>query len=234
MDRREGEEPVIVALDGPAASGKSSVGLAVARRLGFNFVETGKLYRALALKALRERLPLDGGSALAKLFARTRVAYEFRGGEAVVEVDGEDVTAELAAAEVAEAASAISALPGVRKVLLPLQRAHAKPPGVVVEGRDIGTVVFPAATYKFYLDASVAERARRRARDFAAAGRNVDVAEVERDLAARDERDAAREAAPLRRADDAVYVDTTDLAFEEVVNFIVNYIRDAEEARAER
>jgi cytidylate kinase len=234
VDRREGEEPIIVALDGPGASGKSSVGLAVARRLKFNFVETGKLYRALALKALREGTPLEGGSALAELFARTRVAYEFRGGEAVVEVDGEDVTAELAAAEVAEAASAISALPEVRGVLLPLQRASARAPGVVVEGRDIGTVVFPDATYKFYLDASVAERARRRARDFAAAGRNVDVAEVERDLAARDERDAAREAAPLRRADDAVYVDTTDVAFDEVVNFIVNYIRDAEEARAER
>lgn len=234
MDRRGDEKPVIVALDGPAASGKSSVGLAVARRLKFNFVETGKLYRALALKALREGLPLGDGSALAKHFAGTRVTYEFRGGKAVVEVDGEDVGAELAAAVVAEAASAISALAEVREVLLPLQRALAKPPGVVVEGRDVGTVVFPDATYKFYLDASVAERARRRARDFAAAGQNVDVGEVERDLAARDERDAAREAAPLRRADDAVYVDTTNVAFDEVVNFIVNYIRDAEEARAKR
>jgi len=234
VDRREREEPVIVALDGPAASGKSSVGLAVARRLKFNFVETGKLYRALALKALRDGLPLDGAPALAKVFAGTRVTYEFRGGEAVVEVDGEDVTAELAAAEVAEAASAISALPEVREVLLPLQRAHARAPGVVVEGRDVGTVVFPDAAYKFYLDASVAERARRRAQDFAAAGRNVDVSDVERDLAARDERDAAREAAPLRRADDAVYVDTTNVLFDEVVNFIVNYVSNAEEARAER
>jgi cytidylate kinase len=228
------ERTVIVALDGPAASGKSSIGLVVARRLRFNFVETGKLYRALALKALREGLPLDDGSTLARLFVNTRVTYRFRGGKAVVEVDGEDVTAELAAAEAAEAASAISALPEVREVLLPLQRALAKSPGVVVEGRDVGTVVFPDAMYKFYLDASVAERARRRARDFAAAGQNADVGEVERDLAARDERDAAREAAPLRRADDAVYVDTTDVAFDEVVSFIVNYVRDAEEARAER
>jgi cytidylate kinase len=233
VDRREGEEPVVVALDGPAASGKSSVGLAAARRLKFNFVETGKLYRALALKALREGLPLDDGPALGRLFAGTRVNYEFRGAKAVVEVDGEDVAAELAAAEVAGAASAISALAEVREVLLPLQRALAKPPGVVVEGRDVGTVVFPDAAYKFYLDASVAERARRRARDFAAAGQNVDVNEVERDLAARDERDAARAAAPLRRADDAVYVDTTDVAFDEVVSFIVNYVRDAE-ASAER
>ncbi|NIT36380.1 MAG: (d)CMP kinase [candidate division Zixibacteria bacterium] len=234
MDRRGGEEPVIVALDGPAASGKSTVGLAVARSLKFNFVETGKLYRALALKALREGLALDDGPALARLFGGTRVTYEFRGGKAVVEVDGEDVAAELARAEVAEAASAISAIGEVREVLLPLQRALARAPGVVVEGRDIGSVVFPNATYKFYLDASVAERARRRARDFAAAGQNVDIGEVERGLAARDERDAAREAAPLRRAEDAVYVDTTDVAFDEVVSFIVNYVRNAEEARAER
>jgi cytidylate kinase len=229
---KAGESKVVVALDGPAAAGKTTVGRAVARRLGFAFLETGKLYRALALKALREKLPLGDGRALALVFKKTDVRYNLRDGEPTVAVDGDDVTAELGTGEVAEAASAISALPEVREVLLPLQRRLATPPGGVVEGRDIGTVVFPDANYKFYLDAYPAERARRRARDFAATGKAVVAADVERDLAARDGRDAARAAAPLRRADDAVYVNTTDMTFEEVVGFIVDYVKRGEKARA--
>ncbi|HUV86571.1 MAG TPA: (d)CMP kinase [bacterium] len=223
---------VVVALDGPAAAGKSTVGRAVARRLGFSFVETGKLYRVLALIAVRDKLPLDDGPRLAAAFNKADVRYTVNDGEPLVAVDGEDVTAELAGGDVAEAASAISALPEVRAALLPLQRRLAEPSGAVVEGRDVGTVVFPDATYKFYLDASPAERARRRARDFAAAGKDVAAEEVERDLAARDGRDAARAAAPLRRADDAVYVDTTARTFEEVVDFIVDYVTRGKEARA--
>lgn len=219
-----GDRAVVVALDGPAGAGKSTVGLEVARRLGFAFVETGKLYRALAYKALRERAPLDG-AALEALFEDTVVNYELRAGRPVIEVDGRDVTGDLGTAEVAEAASAISAFPEVRAALLPLQRGLAKPPGVVVEGRDIGTVVFPEATCKFYLDASPAERARRRARDFAAQGREADAAEVEQDLAARDRRDSARAVAPLRRARDAVQVDTTGLAFDDVVELIVARVK---------
>lgn len=223
---------VVVALDGPAASGKSTVGRAVARRLGFSFVETGKLYRVLALIAVRDKLPLDDGPRLAASFQKKDVRYTVSGGGPVVTVDGEDVTAELAGGDVADAASAISALPAVREVLLPLQRRLAEPPGAVVEGRDVGTVVFPDAAYKFYLDASRAERARRRAGDFAAMGKDVTAEEVERDLAARDGRDVARDAAPLRRAEDAVYVDTTETTFEQVVGFIVEYVERGEEARA--
>jgi cytidylate kinase len=207
------------------------VGKAVARRLGFSLVETGKLYRALALKAVREEIPLDDGPRLAGAFKRTEVRYALTDGEPLVALDGEDVTAELASGDVADAASAISALPAVREVLLPPQRRLAKPPGVVVEGRDIGTVVFPDAAYKFYLDASPGERARRRAGDFAAMGKDVAAEEVERDLAARDGRDVARDAAPLRRAEDAVYVDTTAMAFEEVVDFIVECVERGEAAR---
>jgi cytidylate kinase len=222
-----GDKTMVVALDGPAASGKSTVGLAVARRLGFAFVETGKLYRALAHKALSEGVPLDDGDALAELFAGTDVEYGLEEGRPVIAVDGRDVTAELATGEVAEAASAISAFAQVRAALLPLQRRLAKPPGVVVEGRDMGTVVFPDAPCKFYLDASIAERARRRARDFAAAGREVDAAEVEKDLAARDRRDEGRAVAPLRRAEDAVYIDTTGVAFDDVVDKIVERVQRA-------
>lgn len=215
---------MVVALDGPAASGKSTVGLAVARRLGFAFVETGKLYRALAHKALAEGVALDDGDALTALFADADVEYRLANGEPLILVDGRDVTAQLATAEVAEAASAISAFPQVRAALLPLQRRLARPPGVVVEGRDMGTVVFPDAPCKFYLDASIAERARRRARDFAAQGREVDAAEVEKDLAARDRRDSGRAVAPLRRAEDAVYIDTTGVAFDDVVDTIVGRV----------
>lgn len=224
----------MVALDGPAAAGKSTVGLAVARRLGFAFVETGKLYRALAFKALHEKLPLGEGAQLAAVFEGTDVRYGTRDGEPTVAVDGEDVTAKLGTADVAEAASAISALPEVREVLLPLQRRLVRAPGAVVEGRDIGTVVFPDAAYKFYLDASPAERARRRARDFAAVGNEVAAEDVQRDLGARDGRDVARAAAPLRRADDAVYVDTTAMTLEEVVDFIVDYVQKGEKGAAER
>jgi cytidylate kinase len=220
-----GDKTMVVALDGPAASGKSTVGLAVARSLGFAFVETGKLYRALAYKALEEGVALDDGDALAALFAGTDVEYGLEAGRPVIAVDGRDVTAELATAEVAEAASAISAFPQVRAALLPLQRRLAKPPGVVVEGRDMGTVVFPDAPCKFYLDASIAERARRRARDFAAQGRQVNVAALEKELAARDRRDAGRAVAPLRRADDAVYIDTTGVPFDDVVAKIVQRVR---------
>ncbi len=233
MVPKAGEGPVIVALDGPAAAGKSTVGMAVARRLGFVFIETGKLYRALALKALREKLPLGEGPALAAAFTETDVQYGSRDGEPFVAVDGEDVTAELATGDVADAASAISALPEVRDVLLPLQRRLARAPGAVVEGRDIGTVVFPDATYKFYIDASPGERARRRAGDFAAMGKAVAAAEVEKDLAARDGRDAARAAAPLRPADDAVYVDTTAMTLEAVVDFITAYVQKGQRPRVE-
>lgn len=223
---------VVVALDGPAGSGKSTVGRAVARRLGFSFVETGKLYRVVALKAIREGLPLDDGPRLAAAFTGAEVRYGLRDGDPFVMLDGEDVTAELAGGEVAEAASAVSALPEVRAALLPLQRRLAEPPGAVVEGRDIGTVVFPDAAYKFYLDASPAERARRRAGDFAAMGKAVAAAEVEKDLEARDGRDESRAAAPLKRADDAVYVDTTGIPFDEVVDFIIEYVKRREGIRA--
>jgi cytidylate kinase len=229
----DGGAAVVVALDGPAGSGKSTVGRAVARRLGFFFVETGKLYRALALIALRGSLPLDGGPRLAGAFEEAEVRYGLRSGDPFVTLDGEDVTAELAAGNVAEAASAVSALPEVRAALLPLQRRLAEPPGAVVEGRDIGTVVFPDAAYKFYLDASPAERARRRARDFADMGKAVTEEKVRKDLLTRDGRDEARPAAPLKRADDAVYLDTTGMSFDEVVDFIVDYVKRRQEGRAE-
>jgi len=217
--------PLVVALDGPAGAGKSTVGLAVARILGFNFVETGKLYRAVGLMALRAGIAPDDARALVALVGEMKIQYILRAGCPTVFVDGEDVTDELSSPEAAAAASRVSAVPEVRAALLALQRGLARRPGVVVEGRDIGTVVFPRARFKFFLDASLVARARRRARDLAAMGRNATPEEVAADLAARDGRDASRATAPLRRADDAIYVDTSDMTFEQVVDFIVNVVQ---------
>jgi len=221
--------PIVIALDGPAGAGKSTVGLAVARALGFTFVETGKLYRAVALQALRLGVPLGDAAALAAMCAVTDLVYELRAAGPAVILDGEDVTASLAAPPVTEAASAVSANADVRAALLPLQRRLARPRGVVMEGRDIGTVVFPDAAFKFYLDASLGARAERRARDLAALGEETTPSKVAMDLEARDRRDAGRAVAPLRRADDAIYVDTTDMTFEQVVEFIVNVVRTRRE-----
>jgi len=218
---------IIIALDGPAGAGKSTVGLAVARKLGLAFVETGKIYRALAFKALRRGIAPDDGDALAALCEDTDIRYEMRADGPAVFLDGEDVTAALTSPEVTAAASVISAHPRVRAAVLPLQRQLCRPPGVVMEGRDIGTVVLPTARFKFFLDAALATRAARRARDLAARGQNVTVSDVAAALAARDGRDAARDCAPLRRADDAIYVDTTDMTLAEVVDFIVGVVRTA-------
>jgi cytidylate kinase len=182
------------------------------------------------LKAWRENVAFDDASALAALCARTDIRYECDAAGARVFLDGVDVTEELAGPDAAAAASAVSAQAGVRAALLTLQRRLARPPGVVIEGRDIGTVVFPAARYKFYLDASLAERARRRRRDLEALGIARAAGDVAVDLETRDGRDTARATAPLRRAPDAIYVDTTDLALDEVVSFIVGVVRRGERA----
>lgn len=219
---------VIVALDGPAGAGKSTVGRAVARELGFVFVETGKLYRAVGLKALRLHIALTDGAALAAMCAHADITYDLRDGGAAVFLDGEDVTDKLGGSEAAEAASAVSAFPEVRAALLPIQRRLAEGRGVVMEGRDIATVVFPDARYKFFLDASLAERARRRRRDLAAIGVQMSEEEVAADLAARDGRDTSRATAPLTRAAGAEYMDTTGWEFDDVVAAIVARIREGE------
>ncbi len=218
-------EAIVIALDGPAAAGKSTVGAAVAAALALTFAESGKLYRALAYQALRRGIALDDEKTLAALARETSLSYEVRAGAPAIIIDGEDVTAALAGPEMAAAASTISAHAEVRAALLALQRRLARPPGVVMEGRDIGTVVFPNAQFKFYLDASLAARAGRRAAELNAAGERITVAEVERQLAARDRRDATRDVAPLRRAPDAVYIDTSDMTFAEVVNYVVGVVR---------
>jgi len=201
----------VVAVDGPAGSGKSTVSQAVATALGLAVLDTGAMYRVVTLAALEAGVDLDDGAALGDL-ART----------AAVRLDGRDVRDAIRGPEVTAAVSRVSAHPAVREVLVARQREWATTRGGgVVEGRDIGTVVFPDAPLKIYLTADEVERARRRQRDETAADRTADVRTVAADLARRDRMDATRAASPLTAAADAVVVDTTAMTREEVVAHVV-------------
>lgn len=210
---------LVVAIDGPGGAGKSTTARAVAARLGLSYLDTGALYRCVALRAVEEGLELDDGPRIAEIARHLDV--RFAAGSARVTLGERDVTTEIRTPEMSQAASKVSALPPVREALVELQRRSARAPGTVAEGRDMGTVIFPDARLKVFLDATVDERARRRVADLRGLGRADAVEEVRAQLAERDARDSGRAVAPLRRAPDAVVLDTTDLAFEEVVDRIV-------------
>lgn len=222
MNRR----PPVVAIDGRSASGKSTVARAVAVRLGFRHVDTGAMYRSVALAALRRGIPLHDADALAGLAASLEIDLRAAGEGSRVVVDGEDITEAIRAPEVSEAASVVSAVPGVRAALVARQRRLGEGGAVVVEGRDIGTVVFPDAEVKVFLDASLEERARRRQADLAARGVHADLDEVRRQQAERDRRDETRAVSPLRPAADAVVIDTTGRDALDVVEEIVRLVRE--------
>jgi CMP/dCMP kinase len=205
---------MIVAIDGPAGAGKSSAARALARRLGFEFLDTGATYRAVALAALRAGLDLHDQGALARLLAGLRL--ELPPGRVLL--NGEDVTPEIRTAEVTAATQPVADSPVVRRRLVQVQRAIAAGRDMVCEGRDQGTVVFPKADCKFLLVADPLERARRRQREMAARGEAVDFAALLQAQEARDRRDAARDLAPMRPAADAVVLDSTALTLDEVVD----------------
>ena len=202
----------VIAIDGPAGAGKSTVARALARRLGFTYLDSGAMYRAVALAAIRAGIDLDDGGRLGELAAALDIGVN--GG--VVSLDGADVSAEIRDPAISAAASRVSVHPQVRAAVVALQRALMKDGGYVAEGRDIGTVVAPDAALKVFLTAAARERARRRAAQTGESAGAVLAA-----LGDRDRRDAGREHAPLRRAPDAVEVDTTGLDVEAVVDRIV-------------
>lgn len=207
----------VVAIDGPSGAGKSTVARGVADALGLEVLDTGAMYRAVTLAALEQAIDLDDGEACAQVANRSRVDP----GERVL-LDGRDVTADIRTSGVTAAVSTVSAHPGVRQVLVSQQRtwveAHG---GGVVEGRDIGTVVFPDAAVKVFLSASDDERARRRQRDEGAAARAVDVTQVRDELERRDQLDSSRAVSPLVAAPDALHIDTTGRSVDDVVAEIV-------------
>ena len=225
--------PLIVAIDGPAGAGKSTVSKLLARRLGLSFVDSGALYRTVALSALRQGIVTDDDAALAALVGRIRISFKATADENRVYLDGEDVSAEIRTPEISLLASAVSARPVVRAGLLGLQRRLAleAPVGAVLEGRDIGTVVFPEADLKFFLEASPDVRARRRYEELFQKGTESTLDAVLADQTQRDRNDASRAVAPLKPADDAVRVDSSGLPLSEVVQRLERVIRERLSAR---
>lgn len=217
-----------VAIDGPAGSGKSTVAKLVAERLGFLYIDTGAMYRALTLKAMREGLPLDDEDQIAELLERTRLELK-SGSQTRVFLDGEDVSEAIRLPDVNRGVSAVAALGKVRQGLVMLQQEMAKG-HVVMDGRDIGTVVLPQAEVKVFLTASLKERARRRALELQSRGIEVSQEEAEAQLALRDKLDESREIGPLKKADDAYLLDTTDLTIGQVVEEILSLCKKAMEA----
>lgn len=215
---------IIVAIDGPAGAGKTTLASRVARKLGFVHINSGAMYRAVALWALRTGTGLDDMHRLEQLAAHAQIEFGLTNGHLLL--NGEDVTEELRGKEVSVAASRVSAVPGVRRALLGVQRQIAEVASVVMEGRDIGSVVFPNAHVKIFLDADPKERARRRTLEYKERGQVAEPASIAAELAERDRRDRTRTEAPLVQAPDAQLVDTTHHTIEEVEEIILRLVRE--------
>lgn len=218
---------VAIAIDGPAGAGKSTIAKRVAEELNFMYVDTGALYRAVALCAIQKNIEPDDSQRVSEMLSEIKVqlAFNYRF-EKVVLLDGRDVSSRIRTPEVSMAASKISALPQVRAYLLDLQRDIAKENNVIMDGRDIGTVVLPDAKVKIFLTASPQVRAERRYKELSEKGANVSFDEVLRDVNERDYNDSHRKTAPLKPAEDSVFVDTTDLDFEQSVEKIISVIKE--------
>ena len=213
----------VVAIDGPVASGKSTVARRVARRLGYLYLDTGAMYRAVGLLATEAGVPLDDESAVREVAATAHLCFD---GDGHLHAGDRDLSGLIRTLEMGTAASIVSTLPDVRRLLVERQRELGRGADVVMEGRDIGTNVFPDAEVKVYLSARPEVRAERRAAEFEAAGAAVDRRQVLTELRERDRRDSRREVAPLRKADDAVEVDSSGLSLEEVVDAVVAIVRE--------
>src|SRR5690242_3827201 len=221
---------LIITIDGPVGSGKSTVARRVADLLNYVYLDSGAMYRGVAWKALRDHVPLDSEEKLAELARETRIDLVSSDGSFRVLVDGTEVTGQIRSPAVAQAASKVAVIAGVRSVLVAEQRRAAGSGGVVMEGRDIGTVVLPDADVKIFLDASVEVRAERRRLEHAQKGELLEFSEVLEEVRQRDERDRGRAVSPLVRAHDSVYVDNSAMSAEETSRLIVFLAREREAA----
>ena len=217
---------LIIAVDGPAGSGKSTTAKQLAQRLNYLYLDTGAMYRAFTLKVLRKKIDSNDSDTLAKLAAQTEIKLIPNASGIRVYLDGEDVTDLIRTPEIDRAISKVSRVKAVRDRMVTLQRKIGESGGIVAEGRDIGTVVFPNADVKIFLVASPEERARRRKEELQAKGMNILLEEVLQDIKRRDEIDSTREISPLKKAGDAIEVDTTDLSIDEQVDRIYRIIQN--------
>lgn len=215
-----------IAIDGPAGAGKSSIAKMVAKDLEFVYVDTGAMYRTLAYHCLTSHVDIQNETAVSEAVKDVSVVLEYQDGVQHVLLNGTDVSTEIRKEEVGTAASAVAKYTVVREKLVALQRELAKTTDIIMDGRDIGTVVLPNAEVKIYLTASSAERAKRRFLELKEKGVDCDIEQIEKDIIARDEQDMNREIAPLKQAENAVLVDSSDMSIEEVVNTIKTIVKE--------
>ena len=215
---------LVIAIDGPSGSGKSTLGKALARRLGYLYIDSGAVYRAVARKALDQAVPLEDTPSLARLARLSSVKLEGDPDHMRVFLDGRDVTSEIRLPDASRASSIIATFPEVREAVVEKLREMSRAGGVVMDGRDIGTKVFPDAQVKLFLDASLDVRARRRCEEDRERGRDVSVEQVRAELEERDRRDRERTATPLVKAPDAVFLDTSDMPLDRVVDSVLEIV----------
>lgn len=211
----------IIAIDGPAGAGKSTVAKFVAKRLNYIYIDTGAIYRAVTWAAQERNICPANGDAMAELTRNLLIKLYYHDGQQRITVDGRDVSEEIRTPAISRIVSAVSAIPAVRDALLDLQRQMASDGGVVMDGRDIGTCVLPNADVKIFLTASIGERARRRYLELQEKGFVTDLEQLKQEIALRDQMDSEREIAPLRQADDATLIDTSDMTIEQAVDAII-------------
>ncbi|MGI6228234.1 MAG: (d)CMP kinase [Christensenellales bacterium] len=213
-----------IAIDGPSGAGKSTIAKAIAKRLGIIYLDTGAMYRAAAYFALKKGADVNDESQVKPLLSELNMEIRYAGGVQTIYVNGEDVTPYLREHHMSKAASDISALPSVRIKLVELQQAIARSADIVLDGRDIGTVVLPNASHKFFVTADAAERAKRRLIELREKGSDITFAEILKDIEKRDYNDSHRAHSPLKKADDAVLIDTTNMTAEQAVEAVLGYI----------
>ena len=218
-------ENVVIAIDGPAGSGKSTVSKRIAKRLGLIYIDTGAMYRALTLKAMRGEIDLEDAETLTALARSTRIDLKEESGILKVFLDGEDVSTLIRTPLVTNNVKYIARVPEVRAEMVKSQRAIGERSGAVLEGRDIGTVVFPDADYKFYLDADADERARRRHKELSESGEKISLERIKKDVVERDMSDMNRNVGALKKADGAIVIDTTKLSIDGVVEKLLSCIK---------